>query len=270
MRTGLESIVNCTLNDIQWLQVAFPIRDGGLGLRRVASLASSAYLASAASTLELQAAKLATCAAMPDQFMTDLLSARRDTLPITMCPLTVRQRAWDRPLMEKDKAEIDIAAVGLVDRARLAVISSPHSVDWMMALPVAVCGLALDNEAVRVAVGLRLGLAVCASHNCQCGDWVGPEGHHDFVCRKASGRSLRHHAINDIIWRALLKAAVPSTKEPAGLFRSDGKRSTRRRNPHTLDWREVPDVGRNGGPYLCDLLHRSSLSRARVRAGSQP
>lgn len=224
MRTGLESIVNCTLNDIQWLQAALPIRDGGLGLRRVASLASSAYLASAASTLELQAAILATCAAMPDQFMTDLLSARRDTLPITMCPLPVRQSAWDRPLIEKDKAEIDLAAVGLVDRARLAAISSPHSADWMMALPVAVCGLALDNEAVRVAVGLRLGLALCASHKCQCGDWVGPEGHHGFVCRKASGRSLRHHAINDIIWRALLKADVPSTKEPAGLFRSDGKR----------------------------------------------
>jgi len=36
------------------------------------------------------------------------------------------------------------------------------------------------------------------------------------------------------------------------------------------DWREVPDVGRNGCPYLCGLLHRSWLSRARVRAGSQP
>ena len=113
-------------------------RDGGLGLRRVASLASSAYLASAASTLELQAAILATCTAMPDEFMTDLLSARRDTLPMTMCPLPVRQSAWDRPLIEKDKAEIDLAAVGLVDRARLAAISSPHSVDWMMAPPVAV------------------------------------------------------------------------------------------------------------------------------------
>ena len=224
MRSGLESIVNCTLNDIQWLQAALPIRDGGLGLRRVVSLASSAYLASAASTLELQAAILAACPAMPDQFMTELLSARRDTLPTTMCPLPVRQSVWDRPLIERDKADIGRSSVGLVDRARLAAISSPHSADWMMALPIAACGLALDNEAVRVAVGLRLGLALCAPHRCQCGDLVGSEGHHGFVCRRASGRSLRHHAINDIIWRALLKADVPSTKEPAGLFRVDGKR----------------------------------------------
>jgi len=93
-----------------------------------------------------------------------------------------------------------------------------------MALPIAACGLALDNEAVRVAVGLRLGLALCTPHRCQCGDLVASEGHHGFVCRRASRRSLRHHAINAIIWRALLKADVPSTKEPAGLFRSDGKR----------------------------------------------
>jgi hypothetical protein len=35
---------------------------------------------------------------------------------------------------------------------------------------------------------------------------------------------VRHHAINDLIWRALNKANIPSMKEPAGLLRSDGKR----------------------------------------------
>ena len=75
-----------------------------------------------------------------------------------------------------------------------------------------------------MAVGLRLGLDLCGPHTCHCGDSVGPEGHHGFVCRRALGRSLRHHAVNDIIWRTLLKADVPCIKEPAGLFRSDGKR----------------------------------------------
>ena len=114
-------------------------------------------------------------------------------------------------------ADIGRSAVGLVDRARLAAISSPHSADWMMALP-----LPAALAKVRVAVGLRLGLALCTSHRCQCGDLVGSEGHHGFVCRRASGCSLRHHAINDIIWRC--KGGRPSTKEPAGLFRLDGKR----------------------------------------------
>jgi hypothetical protein len=224
MRSGLEAIVNCTMNDLQWLQATLPIRDGGLGLRRVASLASSAYLASAASTLELQAAILVAAAATPDRFMSELLEVRHNTLPTTMSPLPVRQKTWDRPLIEKDRADISLGAVGPVDQARLAAIRSPHSADWLMALPLAACGLALDNEAVRVAVGLRLGLPLCAPHTCQCGAGVGPEGHHGFVCRRAVGRSLRHSAVNDIIWRAMLRADVPTAKEPAGLFRSDGKR----------------------------------------------
>ena len=139
-----------------------------------------------------------------------------------------------------------------------------------MALPIAACGLALDNDAVRVAVGLRLGLALCTPHRCQCGDLVGSEGHHGFVCRRASGRSLRHHAINDIIWRALLKADVPSTKEPAGLFRSDGKRPDGATLIPYVDGREVPGLGRNGRPHLCGLLHRRRLGRARFSAGGQP
>jgi hypothetical protein len=35
MRRGLENIINISLNDIQWLQATLPIRDGGLGVRRV-------------------------------------------------------------------------------------------------------------------------------------------------------------------------------------------------------------------------------------------
>ena len=34
----------------------------------------------------------------------------------------------------------------------------------------------------------------------------------------------RHQQINDLIWRALLRANIPAIKEPAGLLRSDGKR----------------------------------------------
>ena len=38
------------------------------------------------------------------------------------------------------------------------------------------------------------------------------------------GRTARHSAINDIIYRGLVRAGFPSTKEPVGLCRSDGKR----------------------------------------------
>src|SRR6218665_863772 len=44
------------------------------------------------------------------------------------------------------------------------------------------------------------------------------------ICRRSQGRSMRHHVVNDILWRALTKAEIPSTREPTELFRADGKR----------------------------------------------
>jgi len=46
-----------------------------------------------------------------------------------------------------------------------------------------------------------------------------------FVCQRALGRSARHHALNDLAARSFASAGVTVTKEPIGLFRTDGKRS---------------------------------------------
>jgi len=61
-----------------------------------------------------------------------------------------------------------------------------------------------------VAVALQLGLGLCAAHTCRCGSQV--DGY------------MGHHALNDIISRAFASAKIQVTKEPSGLFRSDGKR----------------------------------------------
>ena len=66
LKTGLSLITNSSLSDLQWTQASLPIKDGGLGVRRVASLAPSAFLASAASTLDLQEHILYRSATSPD------------------------------------------------------------------------------------------------------------------------------------------------------------------------------------------------------------
>ena len=109
-------------------------------------------------------------------------------------------------------------------QARLLAVSAPHSGDWLHALPISSCGMRLDDEAVRVAVGLRLGVKLCEPHQCPCGAIVEPEGTHGLSCRRSAGRITRHHALNDLVWRALGRANVPAVKEPAGLVRTDGKR----------------------------------------------
>ena len=82
-------------------------------------------------------------------------------------------------------------------RARLLALSVPHSGDWLHALPLSVCGLWMDDETVRVAVGLRLGAKLCEPHQCPCGTRVESQGTHGLSCRRSAGRATRHHTIND-------------------------------------------------------------------------
>jgi len=77
----------------------------------------------------------------------------------------------------------------------------------------------MDDEPVRVAVGLRLGCNVCIPHACVCGTQVDACGMHAFVYKRAPGRIARHQALNDVVARAFVSAGVPVTKEPVGLAR---------------------------------------------------
>jgi len=62
LRIALCYLTNCDLSDTECLQVTLPVRDGGLGVRRVSMLALPAFLASAASTSLLQNEILSDCA----------------------------------------------------------------------------------------------------------------------------------------------------------------------------------------------------------------
>ena len=111
------------------------------------------------------------------------------------------QRSWDRASI-KHASEIlfDNASTDR-DRALLIAVSSPHSGDWLHALPVSSCGLRLDDEAIRVAIGLRLGTPLCAEHTCNCGAWVDCMGTmHGLSCELGTGRLARHQQLNDLVW----------------------------------------------------------------------
>ena len=53
---------------------------------------------------------------------------------------------------------------------------------------------------------------------------VDSSGTHGLACRLSTGRRSRHDQLNDIIWRLMHRAQIPTSKEPAGLSRVDGKR----------------------------------------------
>jgi hypothetical protein len=225
LKSAVTKICNITLSDNQWIQASLPVRYGGLGVRSVSMLASSAFLASAAGTQTLQNLILQKCHILADDIESSLTHWTQ--LSCSQAPTNLQessQRTLDGTVTEQSFQAILSSTIDPMDRARLLAAAAPHSGDWLHALPITACGLRLSNEAVRVAVGLRLGTELCQVHQCTCGVNVDKRGLHVLSCKRNPGRTQRHHFINDLIWRAMSRASIPSVKEPHGLTRSDGKR----------------------------------------------
>ena len=154
----------------------------------MSSLALPAFLASAASTLHLQENILSGCACS-DSVLRTYLSERSSSFGAIPDVLPPKQPFWDRPGISPDQALVRSGLTTPSQSASFLVASSPHSGDWLFALPIASCRLGFDDEAVRVGVGLRLGLPLCVPHQCRCGSLVDTFGLHSFVCKRAPGRS---------------------------------------------------------------------------------
>ena len=108
---------------------------------------------------------------------------------------------------------------------------------WLHALPLSTCGLRLDNEAVRVAVGVRLGTSLCEPHQCPCGKQVDARGTYGLSCKRGAGRSIRHHQLNDIIHRTLTKASTHP------FWNHQDWKTTGWADPHYMATRKEPHMG---------------------------
>ena len=79
-------------------------------------------------------------------------------------PLPRKQSFWDRPGILASRAVVESCISDSVQMATFLAASAPHSGDWLLALPVSSCRLRLSDDAVRVAVSLRLGCSICVAH----------------------------------------------------------------------------------------------------------
>ena len=233
IRSALSDTLNVVMDDEKWRQASLPVRWGGLGVRGVVLLAPSAYLASAANTMDLTSALLpARLRAVKDSGIDAALAAwtRQATnsfdvsAPSVTPPASAAQRVWDDHCCKVQYDELLNAASDPVDRARLLASCSAGSGDWLHAMPLSSVGLKMDNATVRISAGLRLGAPVVRLHVCICGGTVTVDGHHGLSCRHGSGRHSRHNQINDLLCRAFASSGTQATREPHGLCTRIGKR----------------------------------------------
>ena len=228
LRTLLTSIVNVRLDDVSaWLQASLPVRAGGIGICRTVQLAPSAYLASATGCSELVHQILPPhLLDNPDPHFEAALDLWREghPHPLPIHPASCAQRKWDAPRIEATFNSL-LESANQLSQACLLAVSRPESGAWLNALPLSSVGLRMDDDVIRIAVGLRLGLPLCRPHECSnCGAQIEEFGTHGMSCHFSRGRHSRHASLNDIIKRCLDTAKIPSHLEPSGLYRSDGKR----------------------------------------------
>ena len=127
-------------------------------------------------------------------------------------------------MVKKLSQAIDTSATSDVDIARLKAACASHSADWLQASPIASVELLLSDEEIRLAVAYRLGTRACSPYTCAFGKAVDARGLHGLSCRRSISRHQRHSMINDIIWRAIKRAKIPTHKEPTGRVMQNGKR----------------------------------------------
>jgi len=97
-----------TLTDEQWLQTFLPINVGGLGVRKMSSLALRVYLASAASTGSLQNTILDAVTTSGDKMFGAYLSKWQSisSAVLPLDPLPTKQSFWDSPGISQARQQV--------------------------------------------------------------------------------------------------------------------------------------------------------------------
>ena len=95
---------------------------------------------------------------------------------------------------------------------------------WPNVVPCKKLGLKLDDQQLRISIGLRLGANICVALRCHSGKTVVRDGLRGLSCTKSAGRYSRHATLNSLMKQTLGSLDLPAMLEPRGLYRTDGKR----------------------------------------------
>ncbi|XP_055357436.1 uncharacterized protein LOC129602445 [Paramacrobiotus metropolitanus] len=214
IRECLSAITNVNITDVNWVQASLLVAEGGLGIRSIKKLALPAFLASAYSVTRL-ATEITDFD--PEVYCGTAEAEWQRVTEADLPAVEARkfQKMWDEPVIQtsvkmlSEKAQSDISS-----QARLLGVSTKDNGAWLDALPAASLGNLLNDSALRIAVGLRLGTAIVTPHRCICSEWVDARGYHGLSCKKSRGRKSRHSSLNATLKRAFASATIETELEP--------------------------------------------------------
>ena len=171
LKSTLSGITNSHFGeyDLAWSQATLPVRLGGLDIRSAVDLALSAYLALTGASLDLVHHVIpARLQGLPLTCVSDafaLWSQGHDRAPPEEGE-QLSQRAWDDPRASALAESLLETAPNAKARVCLLASTAKESGAWLNILPISTIGLRMDDNSIRVAVGLRLGAPLCRPHSC--------------------------------------------------------------------------------------------------------
>ena len=223
IKLAFQRLANIQLSASMWTQVTLTTKMGGFGLVSAADLAPSAFLASRALVCELET-KIRGCSLQADLHNAALAAWRRQAPSGQQVDDTKRQKSWFQPVLDARQAALLEQHNDAANIARIHGVACPGAGAWLNALPSTTLGLLMSAEEFRIATALRLGAPVSSTHACVRGTVADELGLHALVCPRLQSRHARHADCNAVIRRAFQAAHIPTTLEPTGLLRSDGRR----------------------------------------------
>ena len=230
------------------LQASLPVKSCRLGFHCVASLASLAFISSAVGAHDL---KIRACYVLLKCLIKWLNLVSR--CGVTLTPYiyqTDHQQPYNNIGTIQQCTEFSIFLqhqAKVYRKARILAAALKHSADWLHDIRITSCLLGLDNDAIRIAIGLRLSAGIYQPHACCCSAQV------DVRCR-SSGRLIRHNHVNDAMHATLVESSWQIChKRTTRTFASlDG--------PHTNTkaLRSLPGVGCYRGRHHSGFLFGSN------------
>ena len=160
---------NVNFNDISSTQLALPAEIGGLGLSSASFIALPAFLASAFGVSDfLTAIFLET---FEDVSFTKALEKWLSLTNEQESPLDGTQKKWTQPVFVKTTQDL----ISRMDDKRSTVFiahQGKFGSQWLNVVPCKNQGLKLDDQHLRISIGLRLGANICVAHTCHFGKRV--------------------------------------------------------------------------------------------------
>ena len=223
-------------------------------------LASSAFLASAAATLPLQDAILSGSTQGAEDSAVSSATKMWTAQAQSATPVDAMkhiQKAWDTPRAAKvfEKILTDDSNTQ-TDTARLRSAATPHAGDWLHAPPITAVGLRLSDEAIRIAVGFRLGSRTCQPHSYVCGAMVDAKGLHGLSCKRTLEKctAADQTCVNELYYLEIRQESAVSGCQGTSWFVTVERKKIGWGYDDPMDEREAVGLGRDHPRYVYELI----------------